>query len=113
MTTIEKLEQMLNITITEEYPHGSPDLEIGEYDTADAYSLHVITTDGGNPQFDTDVFYYEPDIDTIMDRITALPKLSLVWVSDLEQYMPDHAVEDWINNNADEIETKELNEERV
>ena len=101
MTTIEKLEQMLDITITEEYPHGYPDLEIGEYDTADGYSLHVITTDGGNPQFETDVFYYEPDIDTIMDRITALPKLSLVWISDFEMYMPDHAVEDWINDNAD------------
>ena len=101
MTTIEKLEQMLNITITDNYPHGSPDLEIGEYDTADGYSLHVITTDGGNPQFETDVFYYEPDIDTIMDRITTLPKLSLVWVSDFETYMPDHAVEEWINDNAD------------
>jgi hypothetical protein len=83
-----------------------PDLEIGEYETADNYSLHVITEDAGNPQFDTDVFYYEPSVDIILDRITELPKGSVVWIADIETYLPDYEVEDWINSNAD-LETAE------
>ena len=104
MTTIEKLQEMLDIQITEDY--RMPDLEIGEYETADNYSLHVITEDAHNIQFDTDVFYYEPSVDVILDRITELPKGSTVWVSDLETYLPDYEVEDWINSNAD-LETTE------
>ena len=99
MTTIEKLQEMLNIQITEDY--NMPDLEIGEYETADNYSLHVITEDAGNPRFDTDVFYYEPSVDVIIDRMTELHEGSTVWVSDIETYLPDYEVEDWINNNAD------------
>ena len=104
MTTIEKLQEMLDIHITEDY--HVPDLEIGEYETADNYSLHVITENAANIQFETDVFYYEPSVDVILDRITELPKGSVVWIADIETYLPDYEVEDWINSNAD-LETTE------
>ena len=104
MTTIEKLQEMLDIQITEDY--RMPDLEIGEYETADNYSLHVITEDAHNIQFDTDVFYYEPSVDVILDRITALHAGATVWIADIETYLPDYEVEDWINSNAD-LETTE------
>lgn len=104
MTTIEKLQEMLDIHITEDY--RTPDLEIGEYETADNYSLHVITENADNIQFETDVFYYEPSVDVILDRITELPKGSVVWIADIETYLPDYEVEDWINSNAD-LETAE------
>jgi len=101
MKTIEKLQEMLDIQIIENYNGNCYDLEIGEYETADNYSLHVITESYDNIQFDTDVFYYEPSVDVILDRITELPKGSTVWVSDIETYLPDYEVEDWINDNAD------------
>ena len=80
MKTIEKLQEMLDIQIIENYNGHCYDLEIGEY--------------------------YEPSVDVILDRITELPKGSTVWISDIEAYLPDYEVEDWINNNAD-IETPE------
>ncbi len=101
MKTIEKLQEMLDIQIIENYNGHSYDLEIGEYETADNYSLHVITEGYDNIQFDTDVFYYQPSVDVILDRITELPKGSTVWISDIELYLPDYEVEDWINDNAD------------
>jgi hypothetical protein len=106
MTTIEKLQEMLGIKIIENYNGHCYDLEVGEYETADNYTLHVVTEDAHNIQFDTDVFYYEPSVDVILDRITALHAGATVWIADIETYLPDYEVEDWINSNAD-IETPE------
>ena len=42
MTAIEKLQEKLNITITEDYKHNGYDLEINTRVTADGYDVYVM-----------------------------------------------------------------------
>ena len=42
MTAIEKLQNKLNITITEDYKHNGYDLEISTRVTADGYDVYVM-----------------------------------------------------------------------
>ena len=66
---IEKLAELLNVAqITDDY-RGYPDLEISAWNTADGYELTVMTNDHKNIDWEYDVYYYEPDFDTIIDRI--------------------------------------------
>ena len=47
------------------------------------------------------MYYYQPDFDDIMDRIMQLNSGSTVYVSDIEEFMPDYRIEQWINDNED------------
>jgi len=96
---IEKLAELLNVAkITEDYK-GHIDLEIGEWLTADGYDVHVITNSPQNLDFEYDVYYYQPDFDSIIERIQELndPE-AVVYVSDIETYLPEYEVENYIEN---------------
>ena len=79
------------------------DLEVSTYDTADGYEVYIMKNSSFENQLDweNDVFYYQPPFDDIMSRITELDAGSKVYVSDIEEYMPEYEIERWINDNED------------
>ena len=99
---IEKLAELLNVAqITDEY-RGHPDLQISEWLTADGYDVHVMTNDERNLDFEYDVFYYQPDFDSIIERIKDLDSEAIVYVSDIETYLPEYEVNGYIEQYTDE-----------
>lgn len=108
MTAIEKLQNKLNIEIDETYAKVFPspswyDLEISTYNTADGYEVYVIKNSSFENQLDweNDVYYYQPSFDDIMSRIMELDADSKVYISDIEEFMPEYEIEQWINDNED------------
>ena len=105
MTAIEKLQEKLNITITEDYKHNGYDLEISTRVTADGYDVYVMKDTPYDHDVDIDwensIFYYPPSFNDIMDRIMELGPNSEVHISDIEEFMPDYEIEQWINDNED------------
>ena len=103
MTAIEKLQNKLNIEIDETYNYNMYDLEVSTYNTADGYEVYVInsTPFENSLDWENDVFYYQPSFDDIMSRIMELDADSKVYVSDIDEYMPEYEIEQWINDNED------------
>ena len=101
MTAIEKLVDKLNIEIDDTYKYNMYDLEISTYNTADGYEVYIMKNLDNDIEWENDVFYYQPSFDDIMTRIMELDKFSSVYVSDIEEFMPDYEIEQWINDNED------------
>ena len=94
-----QLAKLLNVAeITDDYKHSNAhDLEISEWNTADNYSLHVMTSDVYAINFEYDVYYYQPNFSDIIDRIKELNNPdAVVFVSDLETYLPEYEVEEYL-----------------
>ena len=103
MNNYQKLAQLLNVAeIIEDYK-GAPDLEIGTWNTADGYDVHVIANDPRNIDFEYDVFYYEPSFLQVIDRIKQLDADAIVYVSDFETYLPMYEVEDYIEEQEEKL----------
>lgn len=100
MTNIyTQLAKALNIAeFTEDYTPNA-DLQISEYMTADQYDVHVMTNDPIHMQWDMDVFYYQPNFTDIIDRIKDLDSDAIVYVSDLETYLPEYEVESYLEEH--------------
>ena len=67
MNTLEKFEELANINFIENARDA--DIEIGELIQLMDTKLFYITQDVQNLQFDNEVYYYQPDFDTIMKEI--------------------------------------------
>ena len=89
---------------TEDYT-PSADLQISEYMTADGYEVHVMTNDHIHMQWDMDVFYYQPNFTDIIDRIKELDSdhFAIVYVSDLETYLPEYEVDNFIEEENEKL----------
>lgn len=68
METITKFQEIAKINFITTPSHA--DIEIGTLCTNDGYELFYITQDVQNLQFDSEVYYYKPDFDTIMSEIS-------------------------------------------
>lgn len=103
MTAIEKLQDKLNIEIDDMYKYNMYDLEVSTYNTADGYDVYVMnsTPFENSLDWENDVYYYQPNFIDIMDRIMQLDPGSTVYVSDIEEFMPEYEIEQWINDNED------------
>ena len=103
MTAIEKLQDKLNIEINEMYNYNMYDLEVSTYNTADGYEVYVMnsTPFENGLDWENDVYYYQPSFEDIMERILDLDVGSTVYIDDIEEYMPDYEIEQWINDNED------------
>ena len=98
-----QLARALNVAeFTEDYT-PSADLQISEYMTADGYDVHVMTNDHIHMQWDMDIFYYQPHFEDIINRIKDLDSDAIVYVSDLETYLPEHEVESYLE---EKLQTK-------
>ena len=103
MNNYQKLAELLDVAeITEDYK-GAPDLEVGTWNTADGYEVHVIANDPRNIDFEWDVYYYEPSFRQVIDRIKQLDSDATVYVSDLEAYLPEYEVEDYIEEQEEKL----------
>jgi len=100
-----QLAKLLNVAeITDNYKHSNAhDLEIGEWNTADNYNIHVMTSDVYAINFEYDVFYYQPNFSEIIDRIKDLQNYDVVvFVSDLDTYLHEYEVENYIEQNKED-----------
>ena len=103
MTTLEKFQEEANINFVQTPSHA--DVEIGELNTADGYELFYITQDVQNLQFDSEVYYYKPDFDTIMSEIkNAYTRNQTVNVMcfDIDEYFDEFMMLDYLASNMDE-----------
>ena len=103
MTTLQKFQELAQINFVE---HNG-DIEIGTLNTADGYETYYVTSDIRNLQFDSEVYYYQPDFDTIMKAIDDLRYLSKpvsVECYDIEDYFDEYYMLDYISDNVDEDE---------
>ena len=99
MNVYDELSKVLNVKLTDDYRSNGMDLEIGTWNTADGYELHVITSDPHNLEWEYDVYYYEPDFNTVIDRIKDVSyndDVAVVFLADLDQYLPEYEVEDYL-----------------
>ena len=103
MTAIEKLQQKLNIEIDDAYKYNMYDLEVSTCNTADGYEMYVMnsTPFENGLDWENDVYYYQPPFDDIMDRIMQLDYGSRVYISNIEEFMPEYEIEQWLNDNED------------
>ena len=97
---IDKLTELLEVAQITEFFNGKPDLEISEWITADGYDIHVMTNSPNNLDFEYDVYYYQPSFNQIVDRIKELDKDAIVYVSDIETYLPNYEIEEYIEQNT-------------
>ena len=106
MNTLEKFEELANINFIENARDA--DIEIGELNTADGYELFYITQDVQNLQFDNEVYYYQPDFDTIMKEIDLAKRyddqIMDVACFDIDEYFDEFMMLDFIQGEMDEDE---------
>ena len=98
-----QLAKALNIAeFTEDYT-PSADLQISEYMTADGYDVHVMTNDPIDMQWENDIYCYQLYFEDIINRIKDLDSDAIVYVSDLETYLPEYEVEKYLE---EELQSK-------
>ena len=111
MTTLEKFQEITNINFVE----SNGDIEIGTIMTQDGYDIHYISNDLRNLNFESDVFYYQPDFDAIMtaieDQRFAGEEITVACY-DIEDYFDEYYMLDYIANNIDEDEFEKFINER-
>tara|TARA_R110002050_G_C8560752_1_gene481629 strand:+ start:129 stop:473 length:345 start_codon:yes stop_codon:yes gene_type:complete len=103
MTTLEKFQEEANINFIQTPSHA--DIEIGELNTADGYELFYVTQDVQNLQFDSEVYYYKPDFDTIMSEIkNAYTRNQTVNVMcfDIEDWFDEYDMLNYLESEMDE-----------
>jgi len=110
MNVYDELSKVLNVKLTDDYRSNGMDLEIGTWNTADGYELHVITSDPHNLEWEYDVYYYEPDFNTVIDRIKDVSyddDVAVVFIADFDQYLPEYEVTDYLEQLKDEDENED------
>ena len=110
MDYINKLEKYFkdcDVKISDEsVGWNGGDLSISPWYTADDYEVHVMTNDERNVDWENDIYYYEPQFEDVMQRIVdTVSDVMLdvkIYVSDLETYLPEQEVLEWLEENKDE-----------
>jgi len=107
MTTLEKFQELANIKFVD----YDGDIEVGTLQTADGYDLHYIAPDVQNLNFENEVYYYQPDFDTIMSAINEHrfngEQLTVACFY-IEDYFDEYYMLDFIQDNMDEDEFDEF-----
>ena len=110
MDYINKLEKHFkdcDVKIADEsFGWNGGDLAISPWYTADDYEVHVMTNDETNVDWENDVYYYEPQFPDIMQRIVdTVADVGYdvkIYVSDLETYLPEEEVLNWLEENKND-----------
>ena len=113
MTTLKKFQELAKINFVESPSRA--DVELGELQTADGYELFYITQDIQNLQFDSEVFYYRPEFDTVMHYISnAYTRNQAVNVIcyEIEDWFDEYYMLDYLESNMDEDEFEKFTNER-
>ena len=110
MNVYDELSKVLNVKLTDDYRSNGMDLEIGTWNTADGYEVHVITSDAHNLDWEYDVYYYEPHFNTVIDRIKDVSyddDVAVIFIADFDQYLPEYEVQDYLDELKDEDENED------
>ena len=109
MTPLEKLEQHLNVSITNFDTLGMIDLQLTEYLTADDYGIYILTENPQQINWENDVYYYKPDFNTIMERIVEVAENipeAKIYIDDVDEHMDEYDIERWLSENIDDDGTE-------
>ena len=105
MTPLKRLEQHLNVTITNFDNYCNNELQLTEYLTADGYNIYILTEDPSCLNWENDVYYYQPDFNTIMERIVQVAEDipgAKILMDDVDEYMDESEIERWLSENIDD-----------
>jgi len=109
MTTLQKFQEEANINFVE----YNGDIEIGTIGTADGYDLYYVAADVQRLNFESEVFYYQPDFDTLMNAIDDLRyagEVVNVACFDVDDYFDEYYMLDYLESNMDEDEFEKFTE---
>ena len=110
MTTLEKFQELAQINFVE---HNG-DIEIGTLQTADGYEVYYVAADLRNLNWESEIFYYQPDFDAIMNAIDDLrfagEEVSVACY-DVDDYFDEYYMLDYISDNMDEDEFEKFTNE--
>jgi len=103
---IEKLEELLNVKISEDFPRN-PELSIYTQSTVDGYELYIVTNDEQKINWEEDVYYYEPSFDDLIERIKDVTydyddEKTVIYCSDIEQFFNEYEVEDYVEQHTED-----------
>ena len=110
MTTLQKFQEEAKIN----FVSHNGDIEIGTIMTQDGYDLHYVAADLRNLNFENEIFYYQPDFDTIMNAIDDLRFAGEevdVACYDIDDYFDEFYMLDYLESNMDEEEFDKFTEE--
>ena len=110
MTTLEKFQELAQINFVE----SNGDIEIGTIMTQDGYDMHYVASDLRNLNFESEIFYYQPDFDAIMNAIDdqrfAGEEITVACY-DVDDYFDEYYMLDYISDNMDEDEFEKFTNE--
>lgn len=110
MTTLEKFQELAKIKFV--WMNG--DIEIGTIMTQDGYDVHYVASDLRNLNFESEIFYYQPDFDAIMNAIDdqrfAGEEIT-VECYDVDDYFDEYYMLEYISDNMDEDEFEKFTNE--
>ena len=110
MTTLEKFQELAQINFVE---HNG-DIEIGTLQTADGYEVYYVAADLRNLNWESEIFYYQPDFDAIMNAIDDLrfagEEVSVACY-DVDDYFDEYYMLEYISDNMDEDEFEKFTNE--
>jgi hypothetical protein len=103
---IEKLEKLLNVNISEDFPRN-PELSIYTQSTIDGYELYIVTNDEQRINWEEDVYYYEPSFDDLIERIKDVTydyddEETVIYCSDIEQFFNEYEIEDYVEQHTED-----------
>ena len=110
MNTLQKFQEVANIKFVE----NNGDVEIGTIMTQDGYNLHYVTADIRDLNFESEVFYYQPEFDAIMDVIEFHrfdDEPVGVACFDIDDYFDEYYMLDYLQSNMDEDKFDEFTNE--
>ena len=110
---LEDVYEVNKIQIADQsFGWGGGDLAVEPWYTADDYEVYVITNSTTDINWETDVYYYEPSFENVIKRIVETVKDVgfdvKIYISDLDEFLPEDEVLEWIEENLNEIDRKTI-----
>ena len=107
---ITEIEKASGISIGEDFYNA--DLQLSTWSTADGYDIYVLMNGEymSDMNWESDVYYYQPNLEDILDRLKDLDEGDQFYVDDVEEYFTDEEVmiDYLIENYPDEYVEDEI-----
>lgn len=100
---LKEFSNHINKEITDNFTRQA-DLQISTWQTADGYDVYVMMNGEymSDMCWESDVYYYKPNFSDIIDRIVECDDFSQIYVDDLEEYLPDYDIIEWMQDDNPE-----------
>ena len=107
---ITEIEKASGISIGEDFYNA--DLQLSTWSTADGYDVYVLMNGGrmSDMNWESDVYFYQPNLEDILDRLKDLDEGDQFYVDDVEEYFTDEEtmIDYLIENYPDEYVEDEI-----